>query len=220
MIDHIKESQREAFEREQKLHEANLKKVEEDRQRAEERKARQSTTTQTPEEHILSQPERYIPEHKPPKVKTKRVAERAEATEEQVQSSPAPILPTLPNLGACAQGVFNQIGDEDWSFIREAYALYLKDFQCLERQVDGSHRVFQLPKSSILTLKIEDQTVTEHIMWAQEDSKLGSVTLPAWKGKEIPFYLRKQLRSFHEKIIALYSKVTALGSTKNSSDSK
>ena len=220
-IKQIKLVQRGTVEREQKLGEERKKKVEADRIRAEERK-RQVLPRQELSivESSSSQSESYVPEHKIPRVKTRGVGAQPEILEEAESASSEPILPTLPKMGVCAQTVFSQIEDEDWSFTREDYEHYLEDLYCKRRETGSSHRVFQLPKTTIITLERNGEEVSEQIFWADEDIKLGSTTLPPWKGKQIPFYLRKQLRSFHEKVVINYAKVTAIVSSLHNSHSQ
>ena len=211
-IDEIKQAQKEAVEREKKLDEEKRKKIEEQKVRDENRK---SYPMEKPGsffvEQSFSQSTRYVPEPKASKVKTRGEAAAApseEEGEEKEQSSEV-LSPTFPQLGTRAQKVFHQIEDEDWDFTREEYSCLLADLQCERRETASSHRVFQLPKTTILTLERNGEEIQEYIFWADEDIELGSVTLPGWREK-VPLYLRKQLRHFHHKIIEMYTKVTVM----------
>ncbi len=208
-IEAIRQVQREAAQKERKLDEEKKKKVEEEKRRLEERKNQPVSKSETLlEEQNSSTFPRYIPEQKPPKIKTRGVPQHQETLKEEKQEMSESLSPTLPKLGTRAQIVFDQIEDEDWSFTREDYTYYLEDLRCVKRENTGSHRIFQLPKTMIITLEKDGQTIQEHIFLADEDVKLGSAILPAWKGKQIPFYLRKQLRDLHIKIIKIYTEVT------------
>ncbi|MBS0186119.1 MAG: hypothetical protein JSS34_07260 [Proteobacteria bacterium] len=212
MIDEIKQAQKEAAEREKRLDEEKRKKFVEQKVRNESRK---SYPMEKPEsffvEQSFSQATRYVPESKASKVKTRgKVATVHEKEDEKLLSET--LFPTFPQLGTRAQKVFHQIEDEDWDFTREEYSCLLTDLQCERRETASSHRVFQLPKTTILTLERNGEEIQEHIFWADEDITLGSVTLPAWREK-VPLYLRKQLRLFHSKIIEMYTKITAMRQT-------
>jgi len=211
-IDEIRHVQREAFERERQLDQARKKRIEEERMRMEERKKQiiPISVVSSIEDQNTTQRHQYVLEEREPKVKTRGVAAQIEKPEDETKTALVPIFPTLPNLGTRAQDVFNKISDEDWNFTREDYEHYLEDFQCKKRDSGGAHRIFQLPKTTIITLKKDGQEMLEHMFFADEDVKLGSVTLPAWRGKHIPFYLRKQLRDFHEKIVKIYTVITKI----------
>ena len=210
-IESLRQVQREAVEKEQRLDEERRRKVEEERKRAEARRSL-SVTVHEPlltEWASVAEP-RYVPEQKVTKVKTLGNATQPEDSNEDLPAPPKLLSPTLPKLGTQAQIVFDKIEDEDWSFTREDYSHYLIDLQCKERKNASSHRIFQLPKTTIITIERDGQQLREHVFLADDDIKLGSATLPAWKGKQIPFYLRKQLRNLHEKIIRIYTKITKI----------
>ncbi|MBT4880179.1 MAG: hypothetical protein HON43_04310 [Alphaproteobacteria bacterium] len=213
--------QREAVEREQRLEEERKRKIEEKRRREE---LRAIQTVPTNENFLIQQASvsepRFVPEEKKEKVKTRGVATQQEKSKEIIGSSSTLLPPSLPKLGAQAQNVFSKIEDEDWDFTREDYSLYLTDLQCTQRKNKSSHRVFQLPKTTIITIERDGQKLQEHVFLGDEDIELGSVTLPAWKGSHIPFYLRKQLRAFHEKINRIYTKISELNEGSSSSNIK
>lgn len=221
-IEGIKTAQREAVEKEKRLEQERIQRLENEKKRAEERKNRDTVA----KENAQNQPgitpfteptiQASDKEQAKPKVKTRGIAIPRETNKEEIQSTPQNIEPTLPPLGTRAQAVFDQIEDEDWTFTREEYSYYLEDLQCSRRDSGSAHRIFQLPKTIIISLKRNGQEIQEELFLADENVKLGSVTLPAWKGKQIPFYLRKQLRSLHEKIIMIYTKATKIRATTES----
>ncbi len=218
LIEQIKRAQREAVKKEQMLEEERKKKIEAERVRAEERKNLLISTPKAAlEVSCSSQVYRHIPEQTVPKVKTRGVSTQSEVQEvKKTETQPTSefLSPALPKLGTRAQTVFDKIEDEDWSFTREDYTYYLEDLRCKRRESGSSHRIFQLPKTTIISLEKDGQEMQEHIFLPDENIQLGSVTLPAWKEKKIPFYLRKQLRCFHEKIINIYSKITTISHEK------
>lgn len=211
LIEEIKAVQREAVAREKQLEQEKLQRLENEKRRAEERKKRVNSVEKSPNEPSeylsLSEPVTQITEKVKSKVKTRGTAVLPETHETAIQETSNSVS-MLPVLGTRAQVVFDQIEGEDWNFSREDYTHYLEDFQCVRRDSGSSHRIFQLPKTTRITLKKDAQEIQEEIFLADEDVKLGSVTLPAWKEKTIPFYLRKQIRSLHEKIIKIYTKIT------------
>ncbi len=210
-IEVIKQAQREAVEREQKLEDERKKKAEEEKRSADKRKSHipssSENSCETPSSSVSS---RYVLEQKTPKIKTRGIPLQTKIPKEETVPVPEVLSPTLPKLGTRAHVVFNQIEDEDWSFTREEYMHYLEDLGCKRRENGSSHRIFQLPKTTIITLEKNGQEIQEHVFLADKDVKLGSVTLPPWVGKQLPFYLRKQLRNLHDKIIKLYTKVATI----------
>lgn len=218
LIEKIKFAQREAVEREKQLEQDRLQRLESEKKRAEERKKYGFFVQGSAQEELdfisfaetRSESSEQVPLK--PKVKTHGISAPCGMgkDKEETQRISQNIKPALPPLGTQAQAVFSQIEDEDWTFTREEYSCYLKDLQCIRRDSGSSHRIFQLPKSVIISLKKNGNEIQEELFLVDEDVALGSITLPAWKGDHVPFYLRKQIRSLHEKVITLYTKVTEI----------
>lgn len=219
LIETIKATQRKAVEREKRLAQEKLQRLENEKKSVEERKNRilseKKIPKELPEFPSSSESTHQIPDKIKPKIKARGKAVPQETSKDEIQV-PQSIAPALPLLGTRAQIVFDQIKDEDWNFIREEYTYYLEDLQCVRRENGSSHRVFQLPKTTTLTLKKDGQEIQEEVFLADDDIKLGSVTLPGWKEKTVPFYLRRQIRNFHEKIIKIYTKVAKMSTVTNS----
>ncbi len=101
-------------------------------------------------------------------------------------------------LSTAQRNVDGEIESGSWQFTRQNLRDYYEGFGCKVRQ-EGSHVTASLPKHQIIDLPDGTPLVIEFNL---DDMKIegGSFTFGDWKGKNVPFYLRPQIREARRKL--------------------
>ncbi|MBL0941340.1 MAG: hypothetical protein IBJ00_01215 [Alphaproteobacteria bacterium] len=149
---------------------------------------------------------------------TKAKKDKEKITEEKNILSPSKVLPketldpVLPevfsltklyNLTGLAEVIDNNIEQNHWKFTLEDLQHYYEAMGCHYKASKGSHKKLAMPKATLVTQG-------ENLITIMNEFK-GTFTLPQWKDKHVPYYLRTQILVARKKLAANRLKLLSEG---------
>lgn len=138
--------------------------------------------------------------------------EREAVLQKVLSGDPTPFSKLYALKGVSAK-VEREIETQTWKFTREEFGTYLKTVGCLESRMRGSHKTISLPTMVCITqgdnvVMVLTQDGDASLDFestptgspAKQQAFGGSSTLPPWKGKIVPAYMRVQILKARERL--------------------